>query len=243
MFGLRSVALAFSALAAALLPPVASARDFVVKSFDGTTIAGHLFPAAGLRSGDRAPTVLVGAGWGSPAETNPNSASNHVTGALGLGPLRAAGYNVLTWDPRGFGSSGGESKFDSVDFEARDVQALLDYVARQPHALLDAAGDPRVGMAGGSYGGGIQFAAAAIDKRSDAIVPSFAWHSLLSSLDKDQTLKAAWLASICSSGAALSAVRLDHNIVDACTSGLGSGSLSAPSASWLPDPGPGRRDL
>ena len=41
-------------------------------------------------------------------------------------------------------------------FEAKDVQWMLDWVATQPGVRLDGPGDPRVGMAGGSYGGGIQ---------------------------------------------------------------------------------------
>ena len=65
---------------------------------------------------------------------------------IGVGVLLNAGFNVLTWDPRGFGGSGGVAQFDSVDYEARDVQRLVDYVAQQPEAQLDAPGDPRAGM-------------------------------------------------------------------------------------------------
>ena len=82
------------------------------------------------------------------------------------GALRAEGYNTLTWDPRGIGGSGGIVNFDSPDFEARDVQALIDFVATAPEALLDGPNDPRVGMSGSSYGGGIQLATAAIDARA-----------------------------------------------------------------------------
>ena len=39
-------------------------------------------------------------------------------------------------------------------------------------------------MVGGSYGGGIQLVTAATDCRVDAIVPTIAWHSLATSLDK-----------------------------------------------------------
>jgi ABC-2 type transport system ATP-binding protein len=47
-------------------------------------------------------------------------------------------------------------------------------------------------MVGGSYGGGIQLDAAAIDPRIDAIVPDIAWHSLATSLDKNHTTKSGW---------------------------------------------------
>ena len=59
-----------------------------------------------------------------------------------IAALRSAGYNVLTWDPRGFGGSGGEAKWDSPQYEARDVQALLDALAGFPEAKLDEPGRP-----------------------------------------------------------------------------------------------------
>ena len=84
---------------------------------------------------------------------------------------------MLTWDARGFGDSGGTVTVDSPDAEARDVMALIDWLAQQPEAQLDAAGDPRVGMTGVSYAGGIELMTAALDKRIDAIAPIIAWHS------------------------------------------------------------------
>ena len=65
--------------------------------------------------------------------------------------------------------------FDSPDFEARDVQALIDFVGTTPEALLDGPNDPRVGMSGSSYGGAIQLATAAVDSRIDAIIPDVTW--------------------------------------------------------------------
>jgi ABC-2 type transport system ATP-binding protein len=138
------------------------------------------------------PTVLVGPGWGQSRDTNPNSGSDAALGSIGLGPLRRAGFNVLTWDARGFGQSGGQVALDSPETEARDVQTLIDYVGQQPQAQLDSVGDPRVGMAGASYGGGVQLATAAIDRRLDAIVPDIAWHSLVSSLFNDYSMKTGW---------------------------------------------------
>src|SRR3954470_22181943 len=186
--------------------PAAWARDATVTSFDGTQIAVHFFPAAGLASGAKAPTVLFGPGWGSGGETDDESATDTGTGIVGVGPLRHAGYNVVTWDPRGFGSSGGTVEVDSPAFEGRDVQALIDFVAHQPEAQLDAPGDPRLGMSGGPYGGGIQLGnappdrpagrarlvPAALARRVDAIVPDIAWQSLVTSLYKQQTVKTGW---------------------------------------------------
>jgi ABC-2 type transport system ATP-binding protein len=182
------------AAAAVLLAcaPGAAARDVIVTSFDGTPIAAHFFGAENLPAGGRAATVLVGHGWGQEGDDDPNSSTLEPFGAIGLGPLRRAGFNVLTWDARGFGQSGGEAKVDSADFEGRDVQALIDWLAEQPEALLDAAGDPRVGMAGVSYGGGIQLVTAGIDRRVDAITPTIAWNSLTRSLYRDAAVKQGW---------------------------------------------------
>src|SRR5215218_1281062 len=82
----------------------AQARDATVRSFDQTAINTHFFPAAGLAAGRRAPTVLVGPGWSMSGATDENGSSEELFGGVGVGTLRAAGYNVLTWDPRGFGS-------------------------------------------------------------------------------------------------------------------------------------------
>ncbi len=183
---------ALSVLAFGLASSPARAESTFVRSFDGTKIHLNFFPAAGLRPGHRAATILVGPGWGSAGDTDPNSKAGPGTGYPGLGPLRHAGFNVLTWDPRGFGLSGGQAEVDSPAYEGRDVSTLISWLARQPQALLDKPGDPRVGMAGGSYGGGIQLVSAAIDPRIDAIVPDIAWHSLVTSLDKNNTMKLGW---------------------------------------------------
>ena len=61
-----------------------------------------LHPAPG---GGKAPTILEGHGWGGTGETDPNAASDEGTGNVGVGALRKAGFNVLTWDSRGFGNS------------------------------------------------------------------------------------------------------------------------------------------
>jgi ABC-2 type transport system ATP-binding protein len=159
------------------------ARDGVVTSFDGTRIVYSFFPAHNLAAGQRAPTVMVGPGYSS-GRTNDSDAN--VKGLLD------DGYNVLTWDPRGFGQSTGNVEIDSPDFEARDARALIDMLAQQAEVQLDKPGDPRLGMAGASYGGGIQWVTAATDDRVDVIAPSISWHSLVTSLDKSDTAKAGW---------------------------------------------------
>jgi ABC-2 type transport system ATP-binding protein len=192
----------------------ALARDAHVRSFDGTRILVHFFPAAGLKPHHRAPTVLMGPGWGQLGSTDENSKTSTAGGVIGIGVLRHRGYNVLTWDPRGFGGSAGTAEVDSPEFEGRDVSAMISWVARQPEAMLDKKGDPRVGMVGGSYGGGIQLVSAALDHRIDAIVPDIAWHSLKTSLDKNDTAKSGWGIPLYQA-AVLAHARLDPHITDA----------------------------
>ena len=153
--------------------PVAATRvtgitsDWTLSSFDATLIRMHWFRALGASAAQPAPTVLMGPGWGQAGDTNTSGVG--LFGSLGIGELQKAGYNVLTWDPRGFGQSTGTVETDSADFEGRDVEKMLDWVSTQSGVLLDGPRDPRVGMVGGSYGGGIQLVAAAIDCRVDAI--------------------------------------------------------------------------
>ncbi|TDE17839.1 alpha/beta fold hydrolase [Actinomadura sp. 6K520] len=99
--------------------------------------------------------------------------------------LARAGYAVLTWSARGFGFSGGQIALNSPDYEVKDVRQLVDWLARRPEVRLDGPGDPRVGMAGRSYGGAITLLTAAHDRRVDAIAPMITWHSLPDALFPD----------------------------------------------------------
>src|SRR3954471_15444619 len=188
----RCVLAAAFVAAALVVAPAADARDVVIPSFDGAPLSASFFPAQGLAPGQRAPTILETHGWGAVRDRDENSATLAPVGQVGLAPLRRAGFNVLTWDSRGFGESGGTVEVDSKDFEGRDVSALLDWLATQPEQQLDGPGDPRAGMHGASYAGGIELVSAAIDHRIDAIAPSISWHSLISSLYRDGTTKAGW---------------------------------------------------
>ncbi len=246
----RAAGLAAAVLASLALPASAAhARDIVVPSFDGVPIVGAFFPAEGLKPGQTAPTVLSGHGWGGSHGTNDQAASA-AAGSIGVGPLRQAGYNVLTWDARGFGASGGVVSVDGPDFEGRDVSALLDFVAKQPESLNDDLADPRVGMVGSSYGGGIQLVAAGLDQRLDAIVPDIAWHSLLTSLYKDQTFKSGWGDALYGAGVPTSLApglvaptgaqsgTLDPRINQGFAEGTSTGQLSDGTLSFFGSRGP-----
>lgn len=222
---------AASAVSAVPVPDVAG--DLDITSFDGTVIRAHWFPVTGASVAAPRPTVLMGPGWGLSGDTNVDAVG--VLGALNITSLRDAGYNVLTWDPRGFGRSGGSAQVNSVDFEARDVQQLLNWLATQPEVALDGPGDPTSGMVGGSYGGGIQLVTAAVDCRVDALVPVIAWHSLGTSLYKDRTFKAGW-ATILSGVSATATV--DPHVTSANQSASATGVLSAEDEAWFLDRGP-----
>lgn len=231
----RTLPLVVALLAA--LPASAQARDAVVRSFDGTPIVTNFFPADGLKEGERAPTVLVGHGWGVPAETNPEGGS--------LGPLHRAGYNVVTWEARGFHGSGATVQVDSPDFEGRDVKAIIDFVAEQPEAQLDAPGDPRVGMSGPSYGGAIQLVTAAIDQRVDAITPTIAWNSLENALFRNDAVLAGWALALAGVGGVTSTVpgvispagiqtgHLPPEIYESLVTGLASGYVASGLQRWF----------
>lgn len=205
-------------------------------SFDGTRIRVHWFPNPQAAAAAPRPTILKGPGWSQPGDTDTKTRGNGLFGDVNIASLWDAGYNVLTWDPRGFGKSNGVVSSDAPDVEGRDAQALLDWVAAQPKVQLDGPGDPRVGMVGGSYGGGIQLVLAAIDCRVDAIVPTIAWHSLTTSLYKAQTAKQGWADLLYNFAKGR---RLDPHITSAHDRGDATGTLSAADQAWFASRGPG----
>jgi ABC-2 type transport system ATP-binding protein len=120
----------------------------------------------------RVPAILLAHGFGeTKAAVRPEAEQ-----------LARAGFAVLTWTARGFGDSTGQVALDSPDYEVKDVEQLVTWLAGQARVLLDRPGDPRVGIAGASYGGGIALLAAAYDHRIDAIVPQSTWNSLATAL-------------------------------------------------------------
>lgn len=226
----------------------AVARDYVVTSFDGTPIVAHFFPAPNLKPGEREPTLLYGPGWAGAGQTDTTEAST--IDQVGLARLLASGYNVVTWDPRGFGGSGGDSHVDNPAYEARDVSALIDLIAKQPEAQLDSPGDPRLGMVGGSYGGGIQWVTAGTDPRLDAMVPNSSWNSLETSLSPDGDFKMGILTLLYGLGVAGGANggatspagpqtgSMDPHITDFYANGMATGDISREDADWFRSSGP-----
>lgn len=218
-------------------------RDVMVTSFDGTRIYAHFMPAVGLKPGETAATILQGPGLLLPGATNLNVTPldgiiADTSGLVYVGTLRAAGYNVVTWDPRGEHSSGGRLEQGSPDFEAKDVSAIISWVATQPEARLDPGVlDPRIGMTGASYGGGIQLVAAGTDPRIDAIVPAIAWNSFSTSYYKNKSYKSSW-AAILTTGTSLF-TRANPGILSATIYGVLTGMQTQAQQDQLAQLGPG----
>jgi ABC-2 type transport system ATP-binding protein len=163
---------------AASAPAPVSARNLMISVVDGPRDNQHVrldatfFLPAG---GGRVPAVLLAHGFGDTKNSVRAQAKR----------LARQGFAVLTWSARGFGRSTGQIALDSPDYEVKDVEQLVSWLARQPRVLLDHPGDPRVGIAGASYGGAIALLAAAYDHRIDAIVPSVTWNNLATALFPD----------------------------------------------------------
>ncbi|MGY0232705.1 alpha/beta fold hydrolase [Longispora urticae] len=150
----------------------------------------------------KAPLILLAHGFGGSKNSVADSAKE----------LAGRGYNVLTWTARGFGRSTGEIHLNARDFEIKDAQGLIDWAAQRPSVALDAAGDPKLGVVGGSYGGALALNLAGVDKRVDAIVPQITYNDLARSLLPDGSggppengvLKKGWVGVLFGSGSGFS---------------------------------------
>ena len=165
-------------VAAASGPGPVTARHVRISVTDGPHDDQHVvldatfFTPSGT---GRVPSILLAHGFGETKDdVRPEAES-----------LAQAGFAVLTWSARGFGASTGQIALDSPDYEVKDVEGLSSWLAAQPQVLLDHPGDPRVGIAGDSYGGGIALLAAAYDHRIDAVVAQSTWNNLATALFPD----------------------------------------------------------
>jgi ABC-2 type transport system ATP-binding protein len=126
---------------------------------------------------EAAPAVVLAHGFGGSKRSVADDAT----------ALAERGYVVLTFSARGFGESTGQIGLNDPRYEIADLSTLLDLLAERDDVQLDADGDPRVGVAGGSYGGGLALLGAAYDDRVDAIAPQITWNSLTTALFPSQT--------------------------------------------------------
>ncbi|MFD3655552.1 CocE/NonD family hydrolase [Streptomyces sp. NPDC058620] len=143
------------------------------------TVDADLYRPAGVDAANPAPAVLATNGFGG-------SKSDGSTDAIGRA-FAARGYVGLVYSGLGFGKSGCLITLDDPAVDGEAASGLLDFLAgsraaddgtKADYVTQDGAGDPRVGMIGGSYGGAVQLATAAVDRRVDALVPLITWNDL-----------------------------------------------------------------
>ncbi|MFC8062803.1 alpha/beta fold hydrolase [Streptomyces sp. NPDC057293] len=160
-------------------PPPVHRADRVVEVGDGVRLDTSYFTAG---SDGRRPAVLLAHGFGGSKADARDQAER----------LARDGYAVLTWSARGFGRSTGKIGLNAPDGEVADVSRLIDWLAGRPEVRLDGEGDPRVGMAGGSYGGAVALLAAGHDDRVDAIAPAITYWNLADALFPNGVFKKLW---------------------------------------------------
>ncbi|MGW4275187.1 CocE/NonD family hydrolase [Streptomyces seoulensis] len=168
-------------------PPAVHRADRTIGTAAGVRLDTSYFTPAG--SG-RHPAVLLGHGFGGSKDDVRQQAED----------LARDGYAVLTWSARGFGRSTGKIGLNDPKGEVADVSRLIDWLARQPQVELDRPGDPRVGVAGASYGGAIALLAAGHDRRVDAIAPAITYWNLADALFPNGVFKKLWAGVFINSG-------------------------------------------
>ncbi|GHB16496.1 hypothetical protein GCM10010377_02720 [Streptomyces viridiviolaceus] len=183
-----------------LTTPAAAAGQYTVTPLKLTVRAGErtctidadLYRPAGVDASRPAPAVLTTNGFGG-------SKSDGRTDAIGRA-FAQRGYVSLAYSGLGFGRSGCLISLDDPGVDGAAASQLIDFLGGKRAAddgttadfvTLDRAGDPRVGMIGGSYGGAVQLATAAVDHRVDALVPMITWNDLAYSLAPNNTVGAA----------------------------------------------------
>jgi ABC-2 type transport system ATP-binding protein len=119
-----------------------------------------------------APAVLLAHGFGGDKNDLAGQARS----------LARHGYVVLAYTARGFGRSGGLIHLDAPAYEVADARKLITYLAAQPEVQKDGANDPRVAVAGSSYGGALALLTAGYDHRVDAVAADITWNKLTSAL-------------------------------------------------------------
>jgi predicted acyl esterase len=147
---------------------IASANDKITLA--ATLYQPRFFPSA--------PAVIYIHGWGGHRLIGEDNLAYYIA---------AAGYTVLSYTARGFGSgeSGGRVSLAGPN-EINDLKQLIDWLLNDPDNVIG----PRVtkiGVIGGSYGGSHSFQIAS-DPRVSAVIPLVGWTDLESALYPNGTI-------------------------------------------------------
>ena len=162
-------------------------------------IDADLYLPDGASASHKVPAVLTTNGFGG-SKADGNQA------AIGKG-FATQGYAVISYSGLGFGNTNCKITMDDPDWDGKAGKGMVDVLAgtrpyttegsSTPHLLksiaMEKAGDPKVGMIGGSYGGQIQYAVAEQDPRIDTIIPIITWNDLTYSLAPGNVAKKEWV--------------------------------------------------
>jgi ABC-2 type transport system ATP-binding protein len=153
--------------------------------------------------------------------------------------LAEHGYVVMAYTARGFGRSGGLIHLDAPSYEVADASKLISYLATLPQVLKDAPDDPRVGVAGSSYGGGLALLLSAYDKRVDAVGADITWNDLSQALfpnaagGQPGVFKRVWAGQLFASAAQRRGGACGRYAPDLCAAYQQAASTGEPNASIL----------
>ncbi|MEK6410591.1 MAG: CocE/NonD family hydrolase [Acidobacteriota bacterium] len=126
-----------------------------------------------------APAAVYIHGWGGHRLTGEDNLAYYIA---------AAGYIVLSYTARGFGDgeSGGQATLAGPD-ELNDLRRVIDWLTTDPDRVIGPR-VTKVGVLGGSYGGGHSFQIAS-DPRVSAVVPLVGWTDLEQALYPNGAIK------------------------------------------------------
>ena len=149
---------------------VQTRTQFIAGTPEGTTPV-QLDTTLYLPSHTPAPAVLLAHGYGGSKLSIASEART----------LAEHGFVVLAYSARGFGRSGGLIHFDDPAYEVHDASLLVSYLAALPE-VTRVGGKPQIGVAGGSYGGGLALLLAEQDPRIVAVAADITWNNLTHAL-------------------------------------------------------------
>ena len=148
--------------------------EVYITAEDGITIDGNIFVPNDLDG--PAPAIIFISSW----------AMNEYEYVQQAGQLAEKGYVVLSYEPRGFGNSGGIINTAGPK-DMSDFSKVVDHlIANYP------VDENAIGAAGISYGAGISVIGAAHDSRIKAVSAMSGWGSLSESLYGNQSPRLAW---------------------------------------------------
>jgi predicted acyl esterase len=157
--------------------------DVVITSADGTPLTANVFEPISDAQAPHPAVVFVNS-W----------ALNEYEYLVPAATLAARGYIVLSYNTRGFGTSGGLIDVAGPR-DMADLSAVLDWL--EDNTAVDVE---RIGMSGISYGAGISLLGLAQEPRIRTAVAMSGWGDLADSLYKDETPRLAWGLVLIGSG-------------------------------------------